>query len=124
MGYDNGRRLVLSLGTHPSVFWDWWISPSFSTFLLREEFRLMAITPPDWFVLAESWKEAWPSRYPAWSEVYQSYGDALSCLRHKELLGLANARTAKRLAKKARKTAPAQRRKGSRKLPGAWPTYD
>ena len=127
VGYDNERKLVFDLEARPSVFWDWWINPNSSTFFLREEFRLMAITMPDGFLIAQSWKEAWPIRYPAWDKLHQSYGigDAQSSSRHKEfrkkLLELANARTAKRLAKKARKKARAEKYKGPRKIPGAWP---
>ena len=122
-GYDNERKLVFDFGARPAVSWDWHISPRSSTFLLREEFRVMAITSPDCLLIARCWKEAWPIRYPAWSELHQSYRTTRPRSYYKKLLDLANARTAsaKRLAKKARKTARGQRSKGSPQVPGAWP---
>ncbi len=47
-GYDNPRKPIFDLGARLSVYWDWWISPSSSTFLLREKFKTLAITLPDW----------------------------------------------------------------------------
>ena len=35
-------KIILDWEARPAVSWDWWISPSSSTFLLRQEFRLMA----------------------------------------------------------------------------------
>lgn len=122
MGDDIDRKLVFSLGPRPSVSWDWWISPRSSTFLLREEYRLMAITQPDILLIAKSWKEAWPIRYPAWTQCHHSYGETQpASLPYKIFLDLTEARSAKRLAKKARKTARYQNSKGSHKVPGAWP---
>ena len=120
-GYDNERKLVFDWGIRPSVSWDWWISPRSSAFLLREEFKLMAISAPDWFLIARSWKEAWPVRYPGWSELHQSYRNDTSCERHEELLELAGTRAAKRLVKRARKSGRAQRYDEPRTVPGAWP---
>ena len=117
-GYDNERKLVFDLGTRASVSWDWWISPRSPAFLLRQEFKLMAISRPDWFLIARSWKESWPIRYPVWSELHQSYGDADSRKRHKKLLKLAGLRFAKRLAKKGQKSGRPQIYEEPRKVPG------
>lgn len=119
--YDNERKLVFDVGAQPSVSWDWWISPSSSASLIREEFKLMAISDPDWLLIAQSWKEAWPVKFPVWSELHQSYGDKSSCLRYKKLLESAETRATNRLAKKAQKLARLHRHKGPRKVPGAWP---
>lgn len=56
---DNERKLVFDFGACPSVSWDWWISPSSPASLLREEFKFMAITPPNGWLLY-FWKDAWP----------------------------------------------------------------
>lgn len=120
MGYVNERKLIFDFEERPSVSWDWWISPSSSALLLREEFKLMALTPPDWMLITDSWKKAWPIRYPVWSERHQSNGEDLSCSRYESFLDMAKARSAKRLAKKARKTSRAEKHEGSRKVPGAW----
>lgn len=122
VAYETERKLVFDLRNRPTVSWDWWISPSSSTSLLREEFRLMGMTPlPDGLLIARSWKDAWPIRCPAWSELHQSYGDVVSRERYKKLLDLTNERAAKREMKKARKSARTQKHKGPRKVP-AWPT--
>ena len=113
-GYDNERKLVFDWGARPTVSWDWWISPSSSTFPLREEFRLMAITLPDAVLTQKSWKESWPFIYPEWSGSYPYYDSRKSQDR-------ADARATKRVLKKARKKTLALRYIGSRKIPGAWP---
>lgn len=120
-GYDNERKLVFDLGPRPSVTWDWWINPRSPAFLLRQEFKLMAISAPDWFLIARPWKDSWPIRHPIWSELHQSYGNADSCKRREKLLKLAGMRTAKRLAKKAQKSGRPQIYEEPRKVPGAWP---
>ena len=122
IAYGNQRKLVFGFDSHPTVSWDWWISPSSSTYQLREEFRIMAITLPDWLLITKPWKEAWPFSFPVWSKLNQSHGDASSCLRYKKLFERANTRAAKRVAEKAQKLARAQRSKGPRQFPGAWPT--
>ena len=112
MGYANERKLVFDWGTHPTVSWDWWINPSSSTFLLRQEFRLMAIKSlSDGMLIKRSWKETWPVILPVWSELHQFCGDASSRSSYRKLLDSANARAAKRVEK----------RKGPHKVPGAWP---
>ena len=121
MGYESERKLVFDLETRPTVSWDWWINPSSSTFLLREEFRVMAITPPDGLLIARPWEEAWPIRHPEWSELHQFYGNAKSRRHYKDLLNLANKRAARREEKKARKTVRAQKSEWFFMVPGAWP---
>lgn len=110
-GYDVERKLVFDFGERPSVSWDWWISPSSPAFLLREEFKVIAVNLPDWFLIAESWREAWPIMYPAWSEGHQWYGDFESRKRRLKLLNLVKERAMRRLDKRA----------GLRRVPGAWP---
>ena len=105
IGYDNERKFVFDFGTRPSVSWDWWISPSSSTFVLREEFKLMAITLPDWMLITEPWSKTWPIMYPVRSGPHQSNGQDLSCSRYEKPLNLAKRRSAKRPAKKARRTS-------------------
>ena len=128
MGYANERKLVFDWGTHPTVSWDWWINPSSSTFLLRQEFRLMAIQSlSDGMLIKRSWKETWPVILPVWSELHQYCGgDASSRSEYKALLRLANARAGNRLIKKAaRKMARPGEFEGPfgglREVPGAWP---
>ena len=97
IGYANERKLVFDWGTHPTVSWDWWIDPSSSTFLLRQEFRLMAVKSlSDGMLMKGSWKETWPVILP-------------TCNR------------ANRLKKKAEKIARPGRYEEPRKVPGAWP---
>ena len=123
MGYANERKLVFDWGVHPTVSWDWWINPSSSTFLLRQEFKLMAIKSiSDGFLIKRSWKETWPVILPTWSELHQYCGGtASSRSEYKELLNLANKRT--NMEKKVRRMARAKRSKARRKvkIPGAWP---
>ena len=120
MGYANERKLVFDWGVHPTVSWDWWINPSSSTFLLRQEFKLMAIrSQSDGMLIKRSWKETWPVILPIWSELHQYCGDASSRAVYKELLDHANDRT--NVEKKARRMKRAERNKRRGKVPGAWP---
>lgn len=71
IGYANERRLVFDWTVHPTVSWDWWVNPESSTFLLRQEFRLMAIKSlSDGMLVKCSWKETWPIILPTWSELH------------------------------------------------------
>ena len=120
MGYANERKLVFDWGVHPTVSWDWWINPSSSTFLLRQEFKLMAIrSQSDGMLIKRSWKETWPVILPVWSELHQYCGDASSRAVYKKLLKRANNRT--NVGKKARRMKRAERNKRRGKVPGAWP---
>lgn len=136
MGYTNPRKLVFDWGARPTVCWDWWVSPSSSTFLLRQEFRLMAInSKPDAMRIKHSWKKTWPIKLPVWSELHQYCGDGSSRAHYKTLLECANARAAKRVDMKARKMARAGKIEGppredatarnpcqvALRVPGAWP---
>ena len=64
IGYDSPRKLYFELGDRPSVYWDWWIDPASSTSLLREEFKCLVTTSPDWLMIRKPWKESWPFVYP------------------------------------------------------------
>ena len=120
IGYANERKLVFNWGVHPTVSWDWWINPSSSIFLLRQEFKSMAIKSiPDGMLIKRSWKESWPVILPVWSELHQYCGDASSRSLYKKLLDRANDRT--NVEKKARRMARAGRSEVPRKVPGAWP---
>ena len=57
IGYDNERKLIFDFGARPSVAWDWLISPSSSTFPLREEFKALALAAPNLFLIMQSWKD-------------------------------------------------------------------
>ena len=111
VGYDNERQLIFDLGAHPSVAWDWWINPSSTTYLLREEFKIMALSRRDSWLVMQPWREVWPIRYPAW------FGDVPLESRYRRFQELAEARSTRRQDKKARNEAWAQRRKGSYKVP-------
>ena len=121
MGYANERKLVFDWGVHPTVSWDWWINPSSSTFLLRQEFKLMAIrSQSDGMLIKRSWKETWPVILPVWSELHQYCGDASSRALYKELLDHANDRTnVKKKARRMKRAEIQSKRRG--KVPGAWP---
>ena len=55
IAYANERRLVFDWTVPPTVSWDWWASPKSSTFLLRQEFMLMAIKSlPDLLLIERS----------------------------------------------------------------------
>ena len=85
----------------------------------------MAMTRPDCMLINKPWKEAWPLRFPAWSELHQYCGDKTSRSHHKKLLECADARAVKRFKEKARKMAHLGRIEGPSKVPGAWPIeYD
>ena len=123
MGYANERKLVFDWGVRPTVSWDWWINPSSSTFLLRQEFRLMAIKSiSDGMLIKRSWEETWPVILPKWSELHQyCAGDASSRSKYEKLLNLANARAVKRAKKRLGEWAAPEDPNAPRKVPGAWP---
>ena len=110
VGYDNERQLIFNLEAHPSVTWDWWINPGCSTYLLRKEFKSMALRPRDSWLIMEPWTEAWPIRYPEW------FGDARLGSRYRMFQELAEARSIEKLKEKAKKKVRTQRCKGSRKV--------
>ena len=121
IGYDSPRRLYFETGNHPSVFWDWWNDPASSTFLVREEFKYLITTRPDWLMITKPWQECWPFIYPKWSELHQGYAQGQWYLDCKALLVAADARASRRVDEKAAKMARAQRLRRPRRVPGAWP---
>ena len=121
VGYDSPRKLFFELGDRPSVFWDWWIDPTSSTSLLREEFKCLVTTSPDSLRIARGWEEYWPFTYPKWSELHQGYVRESLYLRCKELLSQADIRAAKQFRRNEANMARGQGRNRPRKIPGAWP---
>ena len=121
VGYDSPRKLFFKLGDRPSVHWDWWIDPASSTSLLRQEFKCLVTTSPDWLMISQLWKESWPFVYPKWSKLHQGYARGSWYLRCIELLEFANKRAERRNEKKAVKAARAQGFGTPRRIPGAWP---
>lgn len=109
LGYDSPRKLFFELGDRPSVFWDWWIDPKSSTYLVREEFKCLVTNLPDWLRVPRGWEEPWPFTHPKWSSLHQAY--AREPTKCKALLKKANERAVRRM----------ERREGPRRIPGAWP---
>ena len=104
----------------PFVSWDWWIDPDSSTYLVREEFKYMAILSGDRYVRWTEWEDLWPLRYPAWydHEGYYCPGEVSNL---QSLYERAQERANRRLKKKAMKGARAQGFKKRNRMPGAWP---
>ena len=127
--YHVPRQLKFHFGTNPSVWWDWWIDPESSTYLVREEFKRMCITSEDsrwnpWY----DWKAFWPLSYPPWSDkVWYTKSVNSTHPSKKELYDRAQQRANtqqranRRLRKKASKAARAQGLKKRHPMPGAWP---
>ena len=109
IGYDIPRQLIFELGKHPSVSWNWWLDPACPIFPLREEFKCLVTTLPDWLRIAKPWKEHWPFVFPKW---------AYSLC--KALRDLAEDRAIRRVRKKAAKMPLAQALEGAQRAPGAW----
>ena len=116
-GYDLPRLLFFELGDYPTVFWDWWIDPASSTFRLREEFKCLVTTPPDWRRIGEPWKEHWPFVFPKWSELHEEsvYSQGKALQLH------ADDRAVRRFRKKKAKLTRAHRAQSQQNVPGAWP---
>lgn len=129
-GYRVPRRLSFNLDLPPSVSWDWWIDPESPTFPLRKTFKDMTMLS-FWFEYVEpqEWRETWPFIGPGW------------CCDHEKIIGrydfpsdqiqpwayldrIAHIRSSKRLAKRARKLARAQKSRKGLIMPGAWPTNE
>ena len=72
-GYNNPRRLFFELGDRPCVFWDWWIDPTPSISLLREELKCLTTTSLDWLRISRRWEECWPFTDPKWCSLHQGY---------------------------------------------------
>ena len=120
-GYDIPRKLFFELGDRPSVFWDWWIDPTSSTSLLREEFKCLVTTSPDFLRVTWGWEECWPFTYPDWLELHQGYTKGELYVRCQKLLENAEKRGAKQFRRNEANKARGRGRNGPRKIPGAWP---
>ena len=121
VGYDSPRKLFFRLGDCPSVFWKWWIDPTSSTSLLREEFECLITTSPEWLKVSRGWKEQWPFTYPEWFKLHQGYKKGEQLSHCKEMLKAADKRANRRINARAARSAQAQRSGRSRRVPGAWP---
>lgn len=121
LAYDVPRRLVYRRGMNPPVSWDWWIDPKSSTYLVREEFKHMAILGNNYDLHFLGWKGQWPLRYPAWSDHYYYYEDEIARSNRKLLQKRAHERANRRMEKKLREAARAQEIKERHGMPGAWP---
>ena len=109
IGYDIPRQLLFKLGKHPSVSWSWWFDLESPIFWLREEFKCLVTTLPDWLRIAKPWKENWPFVFPKWSYSL--------CKAHRDL---AEDRAIRRVRKKAAKMPRAQESEEAQSAPGAW----
>lgn len=118
-GYDIPRKLFFGFGDQPSVFWDWWIDPASPTSVLREEFKSLVTTSPDWLRITRGWEDYWPFTYPDWSELHLGYTQEESYERCRKLLKNANRRGAKQYRRNEANMARGQGR--NRQIPGAWP---
>ena len=116
--HDSPRKLFFELGDRPSVYWDWWIDPKSSISLLREE--LKCLTQISRFH-PETWEEYWPYAVPLWSRLEQEYGYEAWSSECRAREKLADDRAIARTKAKAAKLLRAQRGKGPRRVPGAWP---
>lgn len=114
------RQLIYQWGSTPSISWDWWIDPSSSTYLIREEFKYMSMLCEEFLTPPNDWATLWPLRYPAWSDHYQCY-ESIDESYRRLLYELAQERANRRWEKKMLKAARAQGLKKQDRMPGAWP---
>ena len=121
--YDLPRLLLFELGDRPTVFWDWWIDPASSTSWLREEFKSLVTTLPDWQRIQKPWKEYWPFVFPRWSKLHQGYLKEPMYSQCKALQMQADERAVRRIQKKAAKTTRLYRARRQQSIPGAWPLF-
>ncbi len=117
--YDLPRQLIFVLDdSQPSVWWDWWVDPMSTTYLLRSEFKQMVMTSNNLISFFYTWEDTWPFTYPAWYST-DSVLPMDEEAKLQRLQDIAQRRANRRLQKAYAKTARLQ---GLRypKMPGAW----
>lgn len=119
--YDVNQQLVFVFDDgEPSVYWDWWVDPTSSTYLLRREFKqVVMISMPDVLPFFDDWEDTWPFTYPEWyASNANLYGEE-DFARWRRLDEVAQQRANRRLQKARVKAARLQGLKYPN-MPGAW----
>ena len=114
------RQLIYQWGSNPSVSWDWWIDPNSCAYLVREEFKQLDISGPDFEWGWDEWEKSWPLRFPACTD-RQGYELPSAQSERQPLYDLAQKRANRRWEKKSMKAARAQGLKRRDRMPGVWP---
>ena len=115
------RELTFVLDdSQPSVYWDWWIDPASSTYLIRSELKQMVMISRMHVGFDRDWEDSWPFIYPAWyMDGKWGYTDKEKMAKWHRLHDNAKRRANRRLQKAHAQTARLQ---GLRypNMPGAW----
>ena len=108
------RQLCFELDRDsPTVHWERWINPDSSASLLREEFKHGLISMAKFRLERDNWEESWP--YDGLDVRHWPYAYTRPAKPRKQ------ERAERRMQKKAKKLARANRKHNHSRMPGAWP---
>ena len=117
------RFLVFDIGQKPSVEWDWWIDPDGPASLVCHEFRHMACSYTEGYLLPGyyTWEHAWPFINPEWAHHLGWWSpDSAEHRLWRHMIDLADSRAARRVAKREAKIARAEGTYRRKRMPGSW----
>lgn len=129
-GGNRCRRLCYETEESPSVWWEWYPSPSSRIPLVQAEYRQISFDLDYWKLgikLPVSWQDRWPFDHPKWSNdprmwvaSQSDFWDWEPSPERQRLDSLAQERAERRFTKRVRKLARGQEWRTRSQMPGTW----
>jgi len=116
------RKLIISIGEIPSVYWDWYPDSEGKAFDALQEFRHFGPKHHSQYMdfRSPSLLKNWPFSLPDWIYCMEKLSDGDAIEDEEEIAKLFEARFERRWHKKRMKLARAQGIRRGPRIPGAW----